>query len=92
LRKGWRVVDRGVDGSAFLWKKVATDDYIMIDVFNADTTNHCYPVVVLPSDPYKNEDGKGRIIGRGCASDSKGSWIDAYNRARGIAEHYMKRN
>jgi hypothetical protein len=85
-------MDRGVNGAAFLWKKAAQNRYIMIDIFNPDPVKQCYSVLVLPGNPYEHDGLKREIIGVGCGSGTERNWVTAYNRARKIAERYMKKN
>ncbi len=62
----------------------------MIDIFNPDSGRRCYSVLVLPGNPYANEDLKGETIGVGCAEGPKETWSDAFEHAKKIAQEYMK--
>jgi hypothetical protein len=64
----------------------------MIDIFNPDPSTRCYPIMVLPGNPNTNANLSRRVIGIGCAEMPEETWIDAYKRAREIAERYMKEN
>jgi len=90
MRTHWRIVDRGVNGEPFLWKKKDSGKFLMIDIFNPDATRRCYPIFVLPGNPNTNPNLSRTVIGVGCAEVSEETWIDAYQRARDIAEKYMK--
>jgi len=88
-RKGsWRMVEKGVNGKPFLWKKPARASYVMIDVFQA-RSDGCYIVLALSANPLVGHNVKGRIIGVGCAS-ARTDWNGAYDKARRIADQYMK--
>jgi hypothetical protein len=89
MRKEWRVVDQGVNNQPFLWRKINESGYVMIDVFQPDTSKRCYPVLFFLEDPYSSE-AKGELIGIGCANTPTETWNDAYERARKIAEEYME--
>jgi hypothetical protein len=86
--RGWRVIDRGINDQPFLWKKGTRDMFVMIDIFNPDSLKRCYSVLVLHGDPSKNETRK-EIVGIACADESEGGWVQAYVRARNIAEQFM---
>ena len=88
--KGWRVVDKGVNGKPFLWKREGNGAYVMIDIFNPDL-KRCYSVLVLQANPLETDDLKGKVLGRGCARGPR-DWNGAYERARKIAARYMKNN
>jgi len=90
LKRTWRVVDRGINGKPFLWKKRAASKYVMIDIFTA-RPNRCYAVLAFETNPISTNDLKGKLIGMGCAKSSS-DWIGAYERARIIADRYMNRN
>lgn len=90
LTRVWRVVDRGINGKPFLWKKRATSKYVMIDIFTA-RPNRCYAVLVFETNPVSSNDLKGKLIGMGCANGPS-DWIGAYEKARVIADRYMTRN
>ena len=90
MRTDWRVVDRGVNGEPFLWKKKASKKFLMIDIFNPDPARRCYSILILPGNPNTNANLRHRVIGVGCAEISEETWINAYQRARDIAEKYMK--
>ena len=62
----------------------------MIDIFTA-RPNRCYAVLTFETNPVSSNDLKGKLIGMGCANNSS-DWIGAYERARTIADRYMKRN
>jgi len=81
------VVEKGVNGKPFLWKKPARASYVMIDIFRA-RPDGCYMVLALDANPLTSNDVKGRIIGIGCAS-ARSDWIGAYEKARKIADRYM---
>ena len=82
----WNVVERGVNGKPFLWKKPGAS-YVMIDVFKA-RPNGCYMVLALDANPLTRPDVKGKVIGIGCAT-APTDWVGAYNKAREIADRYM---
>jgi hypothetical protein len=86
--KDWIVIDRGVNGQPFLWKKRSGDKFVMIDIFNPNPTKRCYSVFVLRSHPDLPE-AKKKAIGVGCAGED--GWHRAYERARRIAEEFMTR-
>jgi hypothetical protein len=83
----WRVVDSGVNGKPFLWRKPGRASYVMIDIFKA-RPDGCYIVLVLNANPLTKDDVKGKIIGMGCAS-ARTDWVGAYESARKIADRYM---
>jgi hypothetical protein len=83
----WRVVDRGVNGKPFIWKKRATTKYVMIDIFNL-RRRRCYAVFALKGNPMESRSARGKLIGMGCA-DSRSGWVGAYEKARRIADEYM---
>jgi len=83
----WRVVEKGVNGKPFLWKKSTRLRYVMIDVFKA-RPDGCYIVLALDANPLAEQDVKGTIIGIGCAG-ARTDWIRAYEKAREIADNYM---
>jgi len=85
----WRVVDRGVNGEPFLWKKRARKKYVLIDIFNA-RPKRCYAVLALDSNPLASPPSKSRVIGMGCA-DARSDWVTAYEKARKIADRYMSK-
>ena len=89
-KNSWRVVERGVNGKPFLWKKQARSKYVLIDIFNA-RRNRCYAVLALDSNPLSTQHFGGRVIGIGCA-DSRSDWVKAYGEARKIADRYMSGN
>jgi hypothetical protein len=90
-RKGsWRVVEKGVNGKPFLWKKAASASYVMIEIFKARPRD-CYTVLALDANPLARPDVKGRIIGIGCAA-ARTDWIEAYGKARKIADQYMNKH
>ena len=62
--------------------------FVMIDILNPDLVKHCYSVFVLHGDPWKIETRK-EVVGEGCADESEGGWVEAYARARNIAEQFM---
>jgi hypothetical protein len=62
----------------------------MIDIFNPDQERRCYSVMVFPKSPYSDNPVKGEAIGVGCAERPKEDWTDAYERARKIAEKFMR--
>jgi len=82
------VIDRGVNGQPFLWKKRSGDRFVMIDIFNPNPTRRCYSVFVLRNHP-DMLGAKKKAIGVGCADE--GGWDRAYERARKIAEEFMTR-
>jgi len=84
------VVEKGVNGKPFLWKRSARASYVMIDIFQA-RPDGCYIVLALNANPLLGHDVKGRIIGIGCAS-ARTDWIGAYEKARKIADQYMKQH
>jgi hypothetical protein len=92
VKKDWSVIDRGVNGQPFLWRKNSTNRYLMIDIFNPDTEKRCYSVFSLPKNPYSSEETNGELIGVGCAGSPNVGWDRAYKRARKIAEQYMEKN
>ena len=92
MRKDWSVVDHGVNDQPFLWRKNNESRYVMIDVFQPDTSKRCYPVLFFLEDPYSSEEAKGELIGIGCADTPNETWNHAYERARKIAEKYMDGN
>jgi hypothetical protein len=92
LRADWRIVDRGVNGEPFLWKKMASKRFLMIDIFNPDPSRRCYSILIFPGNPNSDENLSHEVIGVGCAEGPDETWIDAYQHAREIAEEYMKRN
>lgn len=83
----WRVIERGVNGKPFLWKKRARSKYVLIDIFNA-RRNRCYAVLALDRNPLTTHDFRGKVIGMGCA-DARSDWVRAYGNARKIADDYM---
>jgi hypothetical protein len=90
-RKGsWRVVEKGVNGKPFLWKKSARNSYVMIDVFEA-RPDGCYMVLASDANPLAEHGVKRTIIGIGCA-DVRTNWIGAYEEARKIADEYMRKH
>jgi len=90
-RKGsWRVVEKGVNGKPFLWKKPARASYVMIDVFEA-RPDGCYKVLALDTNPLARSAVNGRVIGKGCAS-VRTDWVGAYEKARKIADRYMNKH
>jgi len=90
LTRAWRVVDKGINGKPFLWKKRAKSKYVMIDIFTA-RPKRCYAVLAFETNPVSRSDLKGKLIGMGCAKGPR-DWIGAYERARVIADRYMARN
>jgi hypothetical protein len=90
LRRNWRVVDRGVNGEPFLWKRSGARCYVMINIFNPQARG-CYTVLALQSSPYEKNDLNGKVIGKGCGN-KRNDWIVAYQKARDIAERYMDEN
>jgi len=86
-KKDWKVVDRGVNGKPFLWKKESEELFVMIDIFNPDLVKRCYSVFLFHGEPNRGQSGK-EVIGIACADD-EGGWIQAYERAKVIAEHFM---
>jgi len=89
--KDWKVIDRGVNGQPFLWKKVSGDRFVMIDIFNPDSSRRCYSVFVLRNHPDLPE-AKKKVIGVGYADEAEDGWNRAYERARRIAEEFMTRS
>jgi len=87
-KSSWRVIDRGVNGKPFLWKKRNTSNYLMIDIFNARPIG-CYAVLVLAKNPLKVENVTGKVVGMGCAN-VQSDWNGAYEKARMIAQEYME--
>ena len=85
----WMVVEKGVNGKPFLWKNQATDKYVMIDIFEA-RSDRCYEVLAVDVNPLENDDAKGATIGRGCSD--KANWIEAYEKAKRIADRYMSKH
>jgi len=83
----WRVVEKGVNGKPFLWKKAGSSSYVMIEIFKARPRG-CYTVLALDANPLARHDVKGRIIGVGCAA-GRTDWTEAYEKARKIADQYM---
>lgn len=82
------MVERGVNGKPFLWeKKQAGGGYVMIDIFEV-RGDGCYTVLALDANPLARDDAKGRIIGVGCGGVRTG-WVEAYEKARKIADQYM---
>jgi hypothetical protein len=92
VKKGWSVVDRGVNGQPYLWRKNSRSLYVMIDIFNPDLVRRCYSVLSIPEDPYSNDKINGKLIGVGCSDVPDAGWDQAYERARRIAEEYMEKN
>ena len=90
MKQLWSIVDRGVNGEPFLWKRNGKRKYVMIDIFNPDQANRCYSVMVFPKSPYSDDPVKGETIGVGCARRTEENWTNAYERARKIAERFMK--
>ena len=86
-RSSWQVVETGVNGKPFLWKNSTDGTYVMIDIFTAHPEG-CYTVMILNSNPLVTEDVKGEIIGMGCAN-TRTDWVEAYEKARKIADQYM---
>jgi len=87
-RKGsWRIVEKGVNGKPFLWKKGTSASYVMIEIFKSRPRG-CYTVLALDANPLARHDVKGRVIGIGCAA-ARTDWIEAYEKARKIADRYM---
>lgn len=86
-KNSWRVIERGVNGKPFLWKKRAGSKYVLIDIFNA-RSNRCYAVIALDRNPLATHDFGGRVIGMGCANE-RSDWVRAYGKARMIAHRYM---
>ena len=86
----WRVVDRGVNGKPFLWKKRNSSRYLMIDIFNTKPKG-CYAVLVLDKNPLRMDDVRGKVVGMGCA-DAQSDWNGAYAKARMIADTYMDKH
>ena len=84
------MIDRGVNAKPFLWKKRATNLYVMINIFDPQK-KCCYSVLLLRSSPYEGNDLKGKVIGKGCG-EKRNDWGAAYQEARKIAERYMNRN
>jgi len=82
------VIDRGVNGEPFLWRKKLGGTLVMIDIFNPDLLKRCYSVFVLHGHRSMVE-AKKEIVGIGCADEAEGGWIRAYDRARRIAEQFM---
>jgi len=85
-------MDRGVNGQPFLWRNDLATLFVMIDIFNPDSTKRCYSVLSMVEDPYVNEETKGEMIGVGCSDPGDSGWEHAYERARKIAEAYMAKN
>ena len=92
LKTDWRIVDCGVNGEPFLWKKRADKKFLLIDIFNPDPSRRCYSILILPGNPNSDEDLARKVIGVGCAERPDETWIDAYQRAREIADEYMRQN
>jgi hypothetical protein len=84
------VIEKGVNGQPFLWKKVGQPSYVMIDVFKA-RPDGCYMVLALDANPLTKRDVKGRVIGMGCAG-ARTDWVGAYEKARNIADQYMSKH
>ena len=92
MKEDWKVIDRGINGEAFLWKKRSGDRFVMIDIFHPDPVNRCYSVLVFPKYPHSLDEVKKDVIGVGCAEDAEEGWSQAYKRARRIVEEFMTRN
>jgi len=86
--RDWKVIDRGVNDQPFLWKKGSGGMFVMIDIFNPDLVKRCYSVFVFHGDPSIIEPRK-EVVGIACADEGKGGWIQAYERAKRIAEQFM---
>ena len=84
------MIDRGVNDQPFLWKKGSRETFVMIDIFNPDLAKSCYPVYVYYGDPSVVESSK-EVLGIGCADEGEGGWVQAYERAKRIAEQFMAR-
>jgi hypothetical protein len=82
------VIDRGVNGQPFLWRKGLEGTFVMIDIFNPDLLKRCYSVFVLHG-RRSMLGSKKEIVGIGCADEAEDGWIRAYDRARRIAEQFM---
>jgi len=64
----------------------------MIDIFNPNPSKRCYSVLILPGNPNLDDSLRHKVIGVGCAEKPDETWVNAYQRARKIAEEYMNRN
>jgi hypothetical protein len=84
------VVEKGVNGKPFLWIDPAGTSYVMIDVFEA-RPDGCYAVLALDANPLTRDEVKARMIGLGCAS-KRTDWLQAYERAKEIADKYMNKH
>ena len=87
-KKEWKIIDRGVNGQPFLWKNQSDQLFVMIDIFNPDLVKRCYSVFLFHGEPNFGQSRK-EVIGIACADGGQGGWIQAYERARVIAEHFM---
>jgi len=86
--RDWKVIDRGVNDQPFLWKKGSEGMFVLIDIFNPDLTKRCYSVFVFRGDPSIIGSTK-EVVGVACADQGEGGWIQAYERAKRIAEQFM---
>lgn len=84
------MVEKGVNGKPFLWKKSGRSSYVMIDVFRG-RPDGCYVILALGANPLVSHDVKGRLVGMGCAG-VRTDWIGAYEKARKIADRYMDKH
>jgi len=84
--RDWKVIDRGVNHQPFLWGKGSGGIFVMIDIFNPDLVKRCYSVFVFHGDPSRIESRK-EVVGIACAGE--GGWIQAYERAKRIADQFM---
>lgn len=82
------MIDRGVNDQPFLWKKGSGGMFVMIDIFNPDLVNRCYSVFMFHGGPSIIESRK-EVVGIACADEGEEGWIQAYERAKRIAEQFM---
>lgn len=60
----------------------------MIDIFNPDLMKRCYSVFLFHGDPSIIETRKD-VVGIACADEGEEGWIQAYEKAKRIAEQFM---
>ena len=87
MKHPWLIVEKGVNGEPFLWKNQAAIQYVMIDIFEP-RPDGCYAVLALDVNPLETDDAQGTTIGLGCSGD-RSNWVEAYEKARQIADRYM---
>lgn len=83
------MIDSGINGDPYLWERSSGDKFVLIDIFNPETSERCYSVFVLPANPNSTEETKRTLIGTACADTSDDGWGSVYERALKIAEKYM---